>query len=80
MFLVWLGVALLAAKILEISPVAQLSWLWVLTPLLLAFLWFEAIESALGLDKRKKEKEAKTDEAKRLRIQKAFAEPQRPKR
>jgi small Trp-rich protein len=76
MFLVWIGVALLAAKLLELGPVAQLSWMWVLAPLILAFLWFEAFESALGMDKRKKEKEALSDEAKRERIRAQFAEPQ----
>ena len=76
MFLVWLGVALLAAKLFELGPMAQVSWMWVLSPLILAFLWFEAFESALGMDKRKKEKEALSDEAKRQRIRAQFAAPQ----
>ena len=75
MFLVWLGVALLIAKVMALGPIASLSWMWVISPFILAWLWFEVIESALGLDKRKKQKEAENDAAKIERVRAAFAEP-----
>ena len=49
MFLVWLGVVMMLAKWLEIGPVAQLDWWWVLLPFVLAFVWFEFLEKLLGL-------------------------------
>ncbi|MBN9429519.1 MAG: TIGR04438 family Trp-rich protein [Burkholderiales bacterium] len=50
---VWIGALLIALKWLEVSPVDQWSWWWILAPLALAFLWFEVIEPFFGLDKRK---------------------------
>jgi small Trp-rich protein len=44
---------LIALKWLEIGPMAQWSWWWILLPLALAFAWFELIEPLFGLDRRK---------------------------
>ena len=52
MWLIWLGVALIALKLLEISVFATLSWWWITVPFVLAFLWFEpvaALATTIGL-------------------------------
>ena len=53
MILIVAGVLLLVLKLLEVGPVAELSWWWTLSPLVLAFVWFEFLEKPLGFDKRK---------------------------
>lgn len=50
---VWIGALLIVLKWLEVGPLAQWSWWWVLLPLALAFAWFELIEPFFGLDRRK---------------------------
>jgi small Trp-rich protein len=50
---VWIGALLIVLKWLEIGPMAQWSWWWILLPLALAFAWFELIEPLFGLDRRK---------------------------
>jgi small Trp-rich protein len=52
---VWVGAVFVLLKWLEIGPVAQWSWWWVLAPLVVAFLWFEFFESIFGRDKKSKE-------------------------
>jgi len=49
---VWIGALLIALKWLEIGPVTDLSWWWVLLPMALAFAWFELIQPLFGLDRR----------------------------
>ncbi len=44
MYMVWIGALLVALKWFEIGPIADLSWYWVLSPLALAFVWFEVFE------------------------------------
>ena len=51
---VWLGVVLIVLKGLEVGPLAEWSWWWVLAPLAVAILWFEVIQPLLGLDHKKK--------------------------
>jgi small Trp-rich protein len=70
MWLIWLGVALIVLKLLEISVFATLSWWWITVPFVLAFLWFELVERRLGLDKKKAFDEI--DKIKKLRIQRAL--------
>lgn len=53
MWLIWVGVALIALKLLEISVFAELSWWWVITPFVFALFWFELVERRLGWDKKK---------------------------
>jgi small Trp-rich protein len=55
MVLLWIGVALVLLKWLEVGPFATLSWWWVLAPLVLAALWFETFEKLFGRDKRQME-------------------------
>ncbi len=50
---VWIGALLIVLKWLEIGPIGQWSWWWVLVPLALAFAWFELIEPLFGFDRRK---------------------------
>ena len=53
MLLMIIGVALALMKYFEWGPVAAWSWWWVLSPLLLAFVWFEVFERLLGFDKKR---------------------------
>jgi small Trp-rich protein len=59
-------------KVFELGPVAQLSWMWVLAPFIVALLWFEAFESMLGMDKRKKRKDQDKEAEKARRIREQF--------
>lgn len=52
MYLLGIGIVLMALKYLEIGPVATLSWLWVLSPFALAVAWW-AWADASGYTKRK---------------------------
>lgn len=70
MWLIWIGVAMIALKAFDVSVFATLSWWWVTVPFLLALLWFELVERRLGLDKKKAFNEI--DEHKKLRIQRAL--------
>jgi small Trp-rich protein len=70
MWLIWLGVAMIVLKLLEISVFATLSWWWITVPFLVAFLWFELVERRLGMDKKKAFDEI--DSAKKRRIQRAL--------
>jgi small Trp-rich protein len=40
MYLLGLGIVLLALKYLEIGPVAQWDWMWVLSPFVAAAFWW----------------------------------------
>ena len=52
MYFVGLGLVLMLMKYLEMGPVADLSWLWVLSPFGLAVVWW-AWADATGYTKRK---------------------------
>lgn len=54
MYLLVLGIALLAMKYLEIGPVAQWSWIWVLTPFGLTAVWWWFADKS-GYTRRKQE-------------------------
>ncbi len=75
MFLVWIGVALLIARWFELGPLAEVSWWWILSPLAVAFIWFEVIESRFGFDKHKQHEDA--DRARRDRVEAQFKAPGR---
>ena len=70
MWLVWIGVAMIVLKVLEISVFSELSWWWVALPFAVGFLWFEFVEKRLGMDKKKAFDEI--DKAKKERIKKRF--------
>jgi small Trp-rich protein len=55
MYLIVIGALLIGLKALALGPVAEWSWWWVLSPLAVAFVWFEFLEKPLGFDRRKVE-------------------------
>lgn len=59
--LVVIGVLLFLMKILDFDPVARWSWVWVLTPFILVFIWWEVIAPMVGWDKKVAEKKMKDD-------------------
>jgi small Trp-rich protein len=68
MWLVWIGVAMIILKVLDISVFSELSWWWIALPFGVGFLWFELVEKRLGMDKKKAFDEI--DKAKKERIKK----------
>ena len=68
MWFIWVGVAMIILKVLDISVFSELSWWWVALPFGVGFLWFELIEKRLGMDKKKAFDEI--DKAKKERIKK----------
>jgi small Trp-rich protein len=76
MYLVWIGAAMLVMKWLEIKPVADLSWWWVLAPLALALAWFEGLERLFGRDRRQTDL-ADFEKRARDRVAKTFKMPGR---
>ena len=66
MYLVLLGLLLLALKWMEVEPVAQWAWWWVLAPFGGALLWW-AWADATGYYKRREMR--KLDERRELRRQ-----------
>jgi len=67
MYLLWIGVAFIILKVLEVGPFAELSWWWVVAPLGLAYIWFELFERRLGLDKKKAFDEMDKHKQKRIK-------------
>ncbi|MGB2817064.1 MAG: TIGR04438 family Trp-rich protein [Burkholderiaceae bacterium] len=70
MWLIWLGVAMIVLKLLDVSVFATMSWWWITVPFVAAFLWFELVERRLGLDKKKAFNEI--DNYKKRRIERAL--------
>ncbi|MGH6611962.1 MAG: TIGR04438 family Trp-rich protein [Burkholderiaceae bacterium] len=77
MWLIWVGVALIILKVLEVSVFTEVSWWWVALPFGLAYLWFELVEKRLGLDKKKAFDEI--DKAKQDRIRKRLEVEKNPR-
>ena len=70
MFLIILIAALVALRYFEVWRFAELSWWYIIGLMAFAFIWFEFIEKALGLDKKKQHN---VDEQRRKdRVKKAF--------
>lgn len=63
-------VVLSLLRYLEIGPVANLSWWWIVGLFGVAFIWFEFIERLLGLDKRKAHEAL--EQARKDRVKKSF--------
>lgn len=70
MLLIAAIVGLSILRYFEIGPFADLSWWWIIGLFGVAFVWFEFIERALGLDKRKAHEQL--EKARKERIKKAF--------
>jgi len=77
MWLIWVGVAMIVLKVLEISVFSELSWWWVALPFGVGFLWFELVEKRLGMDKKKAFDEI--DKAKKDRIKKRLEIDKNPR-
>jgi small Trp-rich protein len=69
MYLVWLGAVLVILKWFEVSFLINLSWWWILAPLVLAFVYFEFLEPMFGFDKKKAHNENDKFKTKRLKEQ-----------
>ena len=67
MYLLFLGIALMLMKYLEFGPVAEWSWLWVLSPFALAVVWWIWAD-ATGYTKRRAMD--RMDEKKKARLEK----------
>ena len=78
MWFIWVGVAMIVLKVLEISVFSELSWWWVALPFGVGFLWFELVEKRLGMDKKKAFDEI--DKAKKDRIKKRLEADKNPRR
>ncbi|MFT3804743.1 MAG: TIGR04438 family Trp-rich protein [Burkholderiaceae bacterium] len=73
MIVLCIAVVLLVLKLLEVGPLATLSWWWVMLPFGLAFLWFEVFEALMGRDKRTVEHEH-YDKLRKARVAQQFAD------
>ncbi len=70
MILIIILVLLYGLKLSEIGFMEQVSWWWINGLAFLAFLWFEYIEHALGLDK--KQEDRMHDKMKKERLKRNF--------
>jgi small Trp-rich protein len=70
MWVLYIAIILLVGKLLDLGPLADLSWWWVALPFVVALLWFELVEKRLGWDKKKAMDEM--EQAKKDRIARAL--------
>ncbi|RPH46658.1 MAG: TIGR04438 family Trp-rich protein [Burkholderiales bacterium] len=77
--LLWIGVLLVLLRWLEVGPFADLSWWWVLAPLVLCFAWFETFERIFGQDKRQIEA-AEWEKRRKERVAAQFPQKAPPRR
>lgn len=77
MWFIWVGVAMIILKVLDISVFSELSWWWIALPFGVGFLWFELVEKRLGMDKKKAFDEM--DKAKKDRIKKRLEVEKNPR-
>jgi len=75
--LVWIGGLLLLLKFFEIGPFVDVSWWWIIVPLVLAFIFFEVIEPLFGLDKKKAHDEL--EKAKKRRVKQQLDKTKHPR-
>lgn len=69
---------LVLLKVAGFEFVAPLSWWWIGGLFAVAFIWFEFVEPALGLDKRRAHGHA--DQIRKDRVKKAFEQQGRSRR
>ena len=67
MYFVGLGLALIAMKYLGFGPVAQLSWVWVLSPFAMAVVWWAWSDASGYTRKRAMQRESERKNARRDR-------------
>ncbi|WP_342117844.1 TIGR04438 family Trp-rich protein [Pseudoduganella sp. OTU4001] len=68
--IILLIIALVALKYFEVWKFADMSWWWIVGAMLAGFVWFEFVEPALGLDKRKAHNV--DEERRKERVKKSF--------
>ena len=56
-----IAVIILLMKLLEFGPVATWSWIWVLAPFGVLFVWWEFIAPMIGWNKKEAEKKMAED-------------------
>ena len=78
MVLLWIGVALVLLRWLEVGPFAVLSWWWPIGVLAVAVVWFEGLERLCGRDRRQLEL-LETEQRRRKRLAEMFG-LRRPRR
>lgn len=74
MYLVWLGAILILLKLLDFGLLIEVSWWWILAPLVAAFVWFEWLEKLVGLDRRKVD-HLESERRRKERVQAQFPSP-----
>jgi len=79
MYALLLGILFIALKFLEIGPVAEWTWWWVLSPLPVAATWW-AWADASGYTKRKEMEKMEQRKQDRIARQKEALRMMRPKR
>jgi len=79
MYALLLGILFIALKFLEIGPVAEWTWWWVLSPLPVAAIWW-AWADASGYTKRKEMEKMERRKQERIARQKEALRMMRPKR
>jgi len=68
--LIMLIVVLVVLRFFEVWKFAALSWWWIVGLMVLGFIWFEFIEKALGLDKKKAH--AEDEKRRKERVKQSF--------
>lgn len=74
--LLWIGVVLVLLRYLELGPLAEVSWWWILAPLAAAALWFEVLEKLFGRDRRQVES-IEWENRRKERVAQQFQDPRR---
>ncbi len=70
MFFIVIILLFIVLKYFEVSFFAGLSWWWLAALMAIAFIWFEFIEKALGLDKKRAHETL--EKAREERVRKTF--------
>jgi small Trp-rich protein len=79
MYFLGLGLILMALKFFEIEPVAQLNWLWVLSPFALAVAWWAWADSFGYTQKKSMQREEARKQARIDRQREALAADRKPR-
>jgi small Trp-rich protein len=67
MWLLGIGLLFILMKWVDFGPVGSWSWIWVVSPFIVALLWFELFEPMLGLDKKKAHSDVEKIKEERVR-------------
>ena len=67
MWLLGIGLFFILMKWTDFGPVGNWSWIWVVSPFILALIWFEVFEPLLGLDKKKAHNDVEKIKEERVR-------------